>query len=60
MKPVVRARPDPDTIRFMKYITFDENDKMNGVREDAPEWAKKQYEEYVKNYNRALKKGTRI
>lgn len=61
MKPIVRARPDPETIRFMDYMTHGEDGKMNGVREDAPEWAKKQYKEYVERRDRALKKdGTRI
>lgn len=36
--------------RFLEegYMYFDEKNEKYGIKEEAPEWAKKEFEEYMK------------
>ena len=43
--------------RFWDYITVDKNGCINGIQNNAPEEAKKAYEEYLKEEEINKKKG---
>lgn len=45
---------------FWDYITTDDDGELNGIREDAPEDAKKAYEEYLEEKNKLIKDGIKI
>lgn len=42
---------------FWKYTTSDKYGTINGIREDAPQWAKDEYKEWVKHREEQLKQG---
>lgn len=42
---------------FWDYITTDDEGELNGIREDAPEDAKKAYEKYLEEKNKLKKEG---
>lgn len=45
---------------FWDYITTDDEGELNGIREDAPEDAKKAYEEYLEERIKLIKDGVKI
>lgn len=60
MKPKALAKPSPESVMFLDYIITNEDGTILGIRDDAPELAKRQYEEYTKKYNENLQKGILI
>lgn len=47
-----------DLPKFWEYSTFDEEKGcINGVREDAPQWAKDEYQEWEKMREEMKKRG---
>lgn len=43
--------------RFWDYITTDDDGFMNGIRSDAPEDIKKEYDDFIKRENENKIKG---
>lgn len=45
---------------FFKYATYDSDGLMNGIREDAPDYIKDEYEAYLKEMEEAKRKGIKM
>ena len=43
--------------RFYEYATYDDDGFISGVREEAPEEIKKEYENFMKERAEAIKNG---
>jgi hypothetical protein len=48
-----------DVKKFFDYLIIDD-DGWKGIRDDAPESAKKAYDEYIKKQNTLEKKGYKV
>ena len=45
---------------FFKYATYDDDGFMNGIREDAPESVKSDYEAFLREEEEAKRKGIKL
>lgn len=42
------------------YVTYDDNGVIDGLRDDAPDWAKEAYAEYLRQTRQTTESGARI
>ncbi len=47
-------------LRFLDYITCDEDGCMNGIKDDAPEEIKREYHEFIKAQEEAKAEGIKL
>lgn len=45
---------------FFKYATYDNDGLINGIRGDAPDYIKADYESYLKEMEEAKRKGIKM